>query len=283
MSHRVLQRVVVRMLYDPALVERVYADADAALEGLALDAAERHWLVQADRRAWGVDPYRRSRSLTGLAEEYPCSVALALRHHDVEALDRFFSAARFHDCIMERGSLAAAFGDFLALDLPPGRGGPRAKRQVSAVAHLEQAVAAVRRGHARAGAIGPDHLVMAPRVEALQLPGQALELHGAVLAQLEHKARGGPLLELVLRGDVTLRRLPELRPRQPTHLIVEMNAEGSVSIGGASPALVELLLAAREPIAREDLLARARELGADPGDDADIVGGLLRDGLLASA
>jgi len=121
---------------------------------------------------------------------------------------------------------------------------------------------------------------MAPRVEALELPGQALELHGAVLAQLERKARGRPVVEVVLRGDATLKRLPELRPRQPAHLIVEVSPEGAVSIGGASPALVELLLAARKPIARDSLLARARELGAEPGDDDEIVDNLVSDGLL---
>ncbi len=53
-----------------------------------------------------------------------------------------------------------------------------------------------------------------------------------------------------------------------------------MSIGGASPALVKLLVAAREPVEPEALLTRARELGADPGDDAEIVDGLVGDALL---
>ncbi len=56
MSHAQLQRVVVRMLHDPELVDRVYADPDAALADVDLTADERSWLVAPDRRSWATDP-----------------------------------------------------------------------------------------------------------------------------------------------------------------------------------------------------------------------------------
>ena len=73
MNAQALQRVVVRMLYDPALVDAVYGGAP--VEGL--DAPGRAHLIRVDRRAWATDPYRRSRSLKALIEEMPVSAALA--------------------------------------------------------------------------------------------------------------------------------------------------------------------------------------------------------------
>ena len=69
MSHVALQHVIVRMLYDPPFVDRVYDDPKAATHDCDLTDDERTWLVAADRRAWGIDPLRRTRSLAGLIEE----------------------------------------------------------------------------------------------------------------------------------------------------------------------------------------------------------------------
>jgi hypothetical protein len=44
--------------------------------------------------------------------------------------------------------------------------------------------------------------------------------------------------------------------------------------------LAGLLRAARPGATRGELIAAARALGADPGDDAEIVDGLVREGLL---
>ena len=63
MSYHQLQRVVVRMLYDPALVAQIFADAATALRDEDLTDQERRWLVEADRRAYAVDPLRRTRTL----------------------------------------------------------------------------------------------------------------------------------------------------------------------------------------------------------------------------
>ncbi len=115
MSHRTLERVYVRMLFDPALVDAVYADADAALAGLDLAPHERAQLTAVDRRAWAHDPLRRYRTLRTLAEEYKASTTLALAAtRSLASLDAFFSSAEFHRAVQERGSLALAFADYLA-------------------------------------------------------------------------------------------------------------------------------------------------------------------------
>lgn len=114
MSHRTLERVFVRMLFDPRFVEQVYAGADLALEGLDLEAHERAQLVAVDRRAWGHDPMRRYRTLRTLAEEFKASTTLALATtRSLGSLDAFFSSPEFHTSVQERGSMAIAFSAFL--------------------------------------------------------------------------------------------------------------------------------------------------------------------------
>jgi hypothetical protein len=114
MSHRTLERVYVRMLFDPAFVDAVYADARRALEGLDLEPHERAQLVAVDRRAWGHDPLRRYRTLRTLAEEFKASTTLVLAAtRSLGSLDAFFSSVEFHGAVQERGSLALAFAAFL--------------------------------------------------------------------------------------------------------------------------------------------------------------------------
>ena len=67
-----LQRVVVRLLHDPAFVARVY-EGQAVPE---LSDLELGWVRTTDRRTWGVDRFRRSRLLQALLEEFPVSGAL---------------------------------------------------------------------------------------------------------------------------------------------------------------------------------------------------------------
>ena len=52
MRHLILQRVAVRMLYDPALVAEVYRDASRPLSGLDLSPSELAWLTRPDARAF---------------------------------------------------------------------------------------------------------------------------------------------------------------------------------------------------------------------------------------
>ena len=114
MSHRTLERVFVRMLFDPAFVEAVYADAGEALAGLDLEPDEVANVVGTDRRAWGHDPLRRLRTLRTLVDEFKASSTMILAAtRSIGSLDAFFSSRQFHDAVQYRGSLAGAFGDFL--------------------------------------------------------------------------------------------------------------------------------------------------------------------------
>jgi hypothetical protein len=114
MSHRTLERLFVRLLFDPSFVEALHADADAALAGLDLASHERDQLLAVDRRAWGHDPLRRLRSLRTLVDEFKTSTTLALAAtRSTAALDSYFSSREFHDAVQHRGSMALSFADFL--------------------------------------------------------------------------------------------------------------------------------------------------------------------------
>ena len=69
MSAAGVQRVVVRMLFDPRFRDAVYAEPAAALAATDLTAEERGWVVRPDRRAYATDVTRHARALLALAEE----------------------------------------------------------------------------------------------------------------------------------------------------------------------------------------------------------------------
>ncbi len=246
-----LQRVIVRMLFDPPFVARVY-DGEPLPE---LDARARALLLAVDRGAWGTDPHRRARALTALLEEFPASAALA----GLDRLDAFFSSPTFHRAIQARQSLAQAFGGWL---LPLA--GP--------VATLESVVAAARRD--RSPPPGPG-LVRAPGVRVLRVSGGTLARYQQVRARL-----GPDPLRALAAGPIGLPRLAPLEGEEI--LLLERNAGGSAAIGACADGLASLITLAARPLARELLLAEARRLGADPGEDAEIVDGLVSDGILVS-
>ena len=65
--------------------------------------------------------------------------------------------------------------------------------------------------------------------------------------------------------------------------LVTVGEDGLASVEEASDGLAAILRAAEAPVGRGALLDMARELGAEPGEDAEIVDGLLADGLLVPA
>lgn len=270
MTTEALQRVVVRMLHDPLLVDALYSGDDNALADAPLSETERRWLVQPDRRAWATDPLRRTRGLQALLEELPAAAAMRLHQGGTFAeLDSFFSGPAFHQAIQSGASLAATFASWLA------ERGP----EVAALAALEGGVARARRRHDGPWLVpGPEQLVVAAHAYPLTLPGGTLALYGAIVGQLGTTGPGAA--DRLAADDFTLAQLPLLsQPEEPT--LIEVSAEG-VGVSGASDALVALLSAALQPTLRTAVLAIARAWGCDPGEDAEVVDDLIADGLLAA-
>jgi len=240
--------MVVRMLYDPKLVDQVY-DGDA-VTGLHDDA--RTLLCAADRRCWSADPYRRSRSLHALIEEFPVSSALS----GADRLDAFFSSTDFHEAITERGSMALAFGHWVA-----GLAGPTAL--------LETAAAQVRRAPQPEGT----GIVCAPTVAIVRMPETLLTQIQTIRIKL-----GPAPLNTLLNSDY--------RPAMGVHsgpevaLLVEATPNGAVSIAGASEALAALLEFAAQPRTFTEMVACANRLGAGPDEDTALIDSFLGEGLL---
>lgn len=298
MSYAAAQRVIVRMLYDAAFRQAVYDAPYAVLAGVDLTAAERDALVKPDPRAFGTDPFRRSRSLQALLEEYPVSGWLAGRVlGDVRQLDRFFSSPFFHDCIQNRGSLAHAFGEFLDRG---SRAGEIRDNRIAWTAAVEGAIAALRRRGLGAVALAPavpdesaaiasmppaTPLALSPRHAILTVAGGTGELVQQVRAHLG--GGGRDVVATLLAGgsaDFT-GPLNELQVDEEETLLLERAHDpgGDVTLEHAHSGLAALLAQATRGTTAQALWAEATHHGATPEEARDIVAGLVADGLLVPA
>jgi hypothetical protein len=235
---------MIRLLHDSTFAAALYTDRAATLAGLDLSATEIAWLTAPPPAAWRTDAARPARVRAALAEEFPATVVLATAH-----AAGFLRAPEFHAAIQERGSLALAFGDYLARAPDP---------RARALARLERAVAAVRRAPTLA-ASPPGRLRLAARAVVVVVPSGALALLDAV------RAGGAP---------------GRLGPDDSPVLVAGVPAGGDVTLEALEPALAALLVRAAEGCAREALLLEARRHGAPLGEDEAIVSGLVADGLL---
>jgi hypothetical protein len=162
MSHRTLERLFVRLLFDPALVDAMHADPGSVFGALDLDSREREQILAVDRRAWRYDPLRRRRTLRTLVDEFKTSTTLVLAHtRSLASLDAFFSGAEFHACVQERRSIALAFAEFL--ERLVSRLSP-AHAQLSDLLRVETTLARCRRelraGTATSGSVEPPEAVL---------------------------------------------------------------------------------------------------------------------------
>lgn len=279
MSHVELQHVIVRMLYDPAFTERVYADPKAATEDCDLSDDERSWLVAADRRAWAIDPLRRARSMAGLIEEFPMTSARLVRALGVgaatERLDQYFSSETFHHDLQKGSTLAASFGHWLA--------GHDALRGVDAEAVLaehpiEHAIVRARWSYATFEPMAPVRasIQWAPGVELAITRDGALESFAAGLAALRDHPRG--LQDAVLDDAFALVDPPALEA-EPVGVLV-LGQDGDVDLESVSAELATILEVARQPIAFDDLCRHAAAVGANEDDVRGIVDSFAADGVL---
>ena len=114
MPHKALNRVVVRMLFDPDFQEKVYQDPGEIMDPLQIPKSLQNELINTDPRAWNIDGQRRKRTLQGLISEFPSASALVLAHtKKLSQLDAFLSSTEFHESVQNRESMALAFVEYL--------------------------------------------------------------------------------------------------------------------------------------------------------------------------
>lgn len=284
MSHTVLQRVMVRMLYDASYARRVVHEPDDALAGEDLTPEEREWLRKPDPRAWQADAERPSRSLTVLAQEYPTSIALARSlGANADLFLGFFSSLEFHASVRNRGSMALAFGDWLVgLTLRS----VVADRRLSALARLERGIVALRRdAPARAPQIGLSSRLYrtSPDKSVHVAPAGTADLHDELYERLP--LSGADLAAHVLRGRVDEPRTT-VDPAATEHLLLEFAREegprvkSPVGIAEITGGLAGLLGFAAHPATFDALCAETIRLGAEPGEAGDVVASLVAEGTL---
>lgn len=280
MSPQALQRTLVRSLYDPAWHARVCSAPAQELADIPLTDQERAWLLALDARALRADGLRRRRTLKALTDEYKVSSALAVaRTRKLSALDAFFSGPHFHCCVQHRTAMAHAYAQHLG-DLAAQHQDDRLRHVVA----LEDAMARVRRGRAPAQPSRWDlhaAYVCAPHVLPHALPGGVLESVHAV-ERILFEITLTPVVALAEDGP-RLNDLPPLQEGQHRNVLLERSPHGEVTLSDASEGLCGLLLAAAMPLAGTQLLEVARHHGADPGEDAEVVSGVVRDGLLVAS
>lgn len=277
MSYHHLQRVVVRMLYDPAFVTQIFADPATALRDEDLTDQERRWLVEVDRRAYAVDPLRCARTIAALIEEFPVSV-----HHLVQQtghaalLDAFFSSTYFHTCIQQRGSLAAAFSEYMLSDdlrrRSPGLG-------FAPVVQIETAIARLRRQRSSPEAMAPSvcHLLrLAPTVVFMPAPVGMLAHYQTALDVLRSDTDG--LVAAALKSSTLL--APQEAQEHEWLLIVWHQEHESATIELLPEALGHLLAATPAP--RPALVTTICALGADVHEANEIIDDLVADGVLCA-
>jgi hypothetical protein len=284
MSHVALQRVIVRMLYDPEFTARIMADPATMLAHEALTAEERAWLLQPDPRAWTVDPERPARSLGSLLQRYPTSASVAARSAgSIEPLRRFFRSERFHRSIQERGSMAIAFGEHLAELVQSGE---IEDRRALALARLEQAIVELHRmAHSKPPSRTPDAAAyrISPDARLHRAPLGTADLHETIHRLLLDFGQGlvGAIID-------TSRRLPagaiDFARDEPLILeLVRRDSRRAAHLVGTTEItenLYALLAFAASQRSREELEAEVIRLGAGPDDAAAVIAGLIGDGTL---
>ena len=253
---RRVQQVLVCMHFDPT-----YAAEVRGSEPLSeLGERERELLRGVDPRALTTDEMRRARAVHAIVDEYPVSAAVV----GLDVVDRFFSSLAFRTCVFERGSMALAFGrDYLP-----------ACAHARGVGAIETAMALARRSR-QAGAHerGDQMIVRAPGIEPAVAASGTLAFHQRVLARLGPE----PLRSLASRRKPWPKAPPE---RGREHLLIEAKLDGSLAVGTASEALVELLMAAAPARPRAELARVAIELGASIDEAESLLDDLVADALL---
>ncbi len=284
MSAVALQRVVVRMMYDPAFRKRVYDNPERVLRDVPLTPQERQWLVTPTPSAYGADVHRRSRALTGLLEEFPVASALAMRlPHGLQRLQQFFATHAFHDCVQSRGSMAAAFGSYLSSETFRSRNTPS---EIAHLAVLEAGIARVRRisppppcFDLNASITAETPIGLASWVVLLTVHPDTLARYYTLLESLQ--ASGKSIVEAVLDTQYRLPRGPGFRG-QAIAFVLASHIPGSdgPKLEGMYDELGQLLSAAQTPVPWRQLVALIEGMDCTPEEAEEVLDGLIADRIL---
>jgi len=283
-----LQRVVVRLLFDPAFVERVYAQPETALAGLEVDRDLVKQLLTNDRRLWNADRLRRSRSLKILMDEFKVTSTLVLAERgELAFLDAFFGSSFFHEAVKQRRYMALAFAAYLEDAIRRRQVG---SRHLRAVLGLEAAMARSRRllREARRGldaalrgvGNGPsgERWAAQPGVLAHFAPANVI---GVVQHVEKYLFQIGQVPALALCRDAPRPEpLPEIDERSPTPFLLEPRPGGKVDLSEVDAGYARVVEACERPVDDEALASAVAPHGITSERAREMAGSLLEAGVL---
>lgn len=265
--HHTLQRLLVRMTFDPAFGEALLRNPWAELARLGLGEREARLLAGIDRRALLHDPQRCRRALHALMGELKASSAIALAETKrIAFLDGFFASQHFHRMVQDRGSLAAAYADFL---LGAGLSTP----QLPEVVRIEARLALSRRELAAAGGSDwrapprPSHLVRVARAPGVAIGRHTPDALAAIQAAERFLFDAGLVPALALVDDAPPLVLPPPTGAPPIGLGFIPTLAG-ISLVELEPPLFQALERVQGPTTVE---AIGRQLAESLVDDEVLV------------
>ncbi|MEC8025779.1 MAG: hypothetical protein VX223_17740 [Myxococcota bacterium] len=272
MSTTALQRFIVRLQLDAGLCRRLATNPNNTLRGIDLSADERGWLLDSDFRAYTSDPLFAPRVLHAIVGEYAASSGLAVGHskQGSRVLLAFFRSERAHRAVQGGQSLSLAFCDWLISRVTMG---VWSDARIAELARLEQTMARLRRPFAVRGALTTLVDTVRTRVGTSILYSEILDgltSHGdTTTAALQGVGENRFVARLQAGMEWVLCRTTYRGPA------------GRQSLEVLPDALAALIETAASGSTREQVLARARALGADAGEDEAIIADLESDQVLA--
>jgi hypothetical protein len=283
-----VQRVVVRMLFDPAFTARVYEDPERALAGIDVDSVLVRQLLENDRRLWNADRLRRSRALKILMDEFKVTTTLALNEcRRVAFLDAFFGSEFFHRAVQRRDYMALAFVAYLEDAASAGRLRSRhflaALRLESAMARSRRELRDARRGRDRALApVAPgragERWLAKPGVRSVFVPGGTI----ALVHRIEkHLFELSQVPALALCDDAPRPEpLPDLSEDAPQAFLLEPEPGGKVNLSEVPATFARIVEACARPVDAAALAAAVKQHGVAAEDAPDLAAQLLAAGVL---
>ena len=266
MSSAYQQRWLLRMLFDPTLLDRIVSGDVVPEEWSTLSSEEQEELRSIDPRVLRTDPHRQARHLQGMLAEFPLSV-LYLGNGKPWKYLQFYTVPDFHTAVHQWTSQLDAFAGFLRREAPP---------EMDSLLNLEIAISQSRRDLARTPFI-PDGMVqLAPGVSCVQGPENlGMQYHQT----LEEE---GLKLESPLDRLTRPPRSHWNAPVQATDwVLIHCQTASGVILEDLPRELGELLQAVVTPQERAKWMDLARQLGADSDLEAqELLADLVEDGLM---
>jgi hypothetical protein len=276
MPHTALNRVIVRMLFDPTLVEQIYAAPKSVLDPLGIPQDLQQNLLETDKRAWGVDHERRKRSLHSLMGEFPCSTTIALAHTRKYArLEAFFSSDEFHQCVQRRESMTSAFVAYLrGLDAA----GEIPEPQFSDILTIETQMAACRRDlSAPPQRLLPHQLCRAPGVAVQQVNAETINAINEVERYLHDLSM---LPAIALCDDKP--PFPTLPPRADANQVFLLlrPRDGAIQLSPVSVVIHDAMQEAAAPLDAQKFIRKMGKRGLSKAHCQQLITTLVQEELL---